>query len=118
MTAVSTTNRVFNFDEEFTFEETMPPIKNIKDIGMYEDIVLWATNDGHLIFTENNEITYKYFLSGPLKKVFMLNKDEVFLVYERSKTFLFNRKKYLNWKKNYFDIQVLYYEPESKLICY
>lgn len=56
MTAVSTTNRVFNFDEEFTFEETMPPIKNVKDIGMYEDIKLWATNDGHLIFTENNEI--------------------------------------------------------------
>ena len=56
--------------------------------------MIWASKDGNFIFMEGGEIVYKYSITGNLKRVFMINKDEAFLVFENSKSFLFNRKKY------------------------
>lgn len=66
--------------------------------------MIWASKDGNFIFMEGGEIVYKYSITGNLKRVFMINKDEAFLVFENSKSFLFNKKKYLNWKRNFYDI--------------
>lgn len=90
----------------------------MKDIGVFEDVLLWASSDGKLVFTAEGQEDYHFHISGHLRNVFMINRDEVFLVFEGSKTFLFNRNKYLNWKRNYLDIQILLYHPASQLICY
>ena len=39
----------------------------------------------------------------------MINEDEFFLVFEGLKTLYFHRKKLLGWKKDFMNLEVVYY---------
>ena len=88
-------------DEEFNY---------IVDYDFYEDLTLLGSFDGNLFLLDGdmNEI-YKFNIQIPLKRVFMINDSEFFLVFEGQKSLYFNRRKLLGWKKDFMNIEIIYY---------
>lgn len=58
--AVTTTDRVFHISEDFSIEEKGAPIKNIQDVDVYLDVIVWVSRGGMLSFTEGDEETYRF----------------------------------------------------------
>lgn len=48
--AISNTDRVFTIQSDFTFEESIAPIKSFQDMDIFENVTIWASRDGNLVF--------------------------------------------------------------------
>ena len=113
----SNSGNLYIYDDSLTMvKKTRLQYPQIIAADYLKDHWVLVDQDGGIHFTNSEfESYYDFHISQPIKSIHLINEEESFISFEDNNMIHFDKSKFFDWKKDYRNKQILYWNQKRKL---